>query len=267
MNKLRILPVYQLHDTDFLVDVDKQALREAQRPDNELSFVNDMKDMGSHYLLNYDIVEKTPTPAVLDPLTWLPFHIPPLVQLDPEGMSEKYGVPVDQLAGKTDFEVIVDQAALAKREQGILPQIDIAGEKFIIDLRLEELRHAEFFFPVLSLKSFDLTEDGWHYLAFYEPIMKQVVNIDPGLTEFPNGIIHIKLPNEIGLDPVDTARKYGMDERELLRRHPIQKELKAEIIPLSETNIPRLIQQNKEKLRRDHEENMRKARPRQRPRF
>ena len=92
-------------------------------------------------------------------------------------------------------------------------------------------------------------------------------SIDPKLTEFPQGVIQIKLPNEIGLDPVATARKYGMNERELLRRYPIQKELKAEVIPLSETGIPRLIRQNKEQLQREHEENMRKARPRQRPRL
>lgn len=267
MNKLRLLPIYQIHGTDFLVDIEKQVLREADRPANELSFVNDMKDMGTYYLLNYDIVEKTTTPVVLDPLTWLPFEIPPMVELDPEGMAAKYDLTVEALKGKTDFDIIVDLEALAKRHEGILPQIDINGEKFIVDLQLQELRHTEYFFPVLSLKSFDLTPDGWHYVAFYEPIMKQVVNIDPKLTEFPQHIIQVRLPNEIGLDPVATAKSYGMDERELLRRYPIQKDLKAEIIPLSETHIPRLIQQNKEELRRQHEENMRKARPHHRPRF
>ncbi|MBL4677195.1 MAG: hypothetical protein JKY70_13465, partial [Mucilaginibacter sp.] len=150
---------------------------------------------------------------------------------------------------------------------GVLPQIDIAGEKFNIDLRLHELRHAEYFFPVISLKSLDLTDDGWHYEAFYEPVMKQVTTLDTKLTEFPDGIIKIKIPNEIGLDPVGTARIYGMTERDLLRRYPIQKELKAEVIPLSETQVPRLIRQNREQLQREHEQITRRMKPGKRPRF
>ncbi|MES2107931.1 MAG: hypothetical protein V4577_04255 [Bacteroidota bacterium] len=267
MNKLSNRPIYSLHDTDFIVDIDKQVLREAERPSNEISFVNDMKDMGNHYLLNYDIVEKTCTPAVLDPLTWLPFHVPPLVELDPAGMSEKYGIPVSELAGKTDFDIIVDQEALTLRRQGVLPHVNIAGEDFIIDLRLHELRHKQYFFPVISLKSFELTNDGWSYEAFYQPVMKQVVEIDPKLTEFPEGVIRIRIPNEIGLDPVETARQYGMEERELLRRYPIQAALKAEVVPLSETHIPSLIQRNREQLQQEHQEIARRIKPRIRPKF
>lgn len=267
MKKLSIRPIYTIHDTDFMVDIDKQVLREAQRPTNEISFVNDMKDMGSHYLLNYDIVEKTCTPAVSDPLTWLPFHIPPLIELDPAGMAEKYGIPQSDLKGKIDFDVIVDQDALYLRHQGILPRIDIAGEAFIIDLHLHELRHQQHFFPVLSLKSFELTNDGWNYEAFYHPVMKQVVEIDAKLTEFPEGVIKIRIPNEIGLDPVETARQYGMEERELLRRYPIQAALKAEVIPLSETHIPALIRRNREQLRQEHQEIARRIKPRIRPKF
>ena len=168
---------------------------------------------------------------------------------------------------RTTPRFIVHEEALASRKQNILPQIDIAGENFVVDLRMHELRHAQHFFPVISLKSFELTNDGWNYEAFYEPLMKQVVEIDPKLLEFPPGVIKIRLPNEIGLDPVGAAQIYGMDEREVLRRYPIQKELKAEVIPLAETEITRLIRQNKEQLQRDHQENMQKIRPRNRHRF
>lgn len=262
-NKLEPV-ILRFENVSFEVDIDQQVLRQTDKPEHEISFIKDMTDMGDHYLLAWDVEKQTISD---DPAKVEPIVIDQLVWLDPKGMSEKYGIPVEKLQTMSDFEGIVDQEALAKRHEGILPQIDINGEKFIVDLQLQVLRHAEYFFPVLSLKSFDLTPDGWHYVAFYEPIMKQVVNIDPKLTEFPQHIIQVRLPNEIGLDPVATAKAYGMDERELLRRYPIEKDLKAEIIPLSETHIPRLIQQNKEELRRQHEENMRLARPRHRPRF
>jgi hypothetical protein len=266
MNKLKVMPLFEIEGTQFIVDADKQVLREFQNPANEISFVEDMVDNGTNYWFEYDkdLRNKAVNPFLESVVE---IKVPQLVQLDPVNMANKYGFSEESLNGKTDFEVIIDQEALALRRTGKLPLIDINGEAFVVDLRMEELRHAEYFYPIISLKSFDLTEDGLHYTAFYEPIMKQVVELDPELLELPQHIFQIKIPNEIGLDPVATAREYGMDEKDLLRRYPIEKDLKAEIIPLSDTNIPRLIQQNKEKLQRDHEENMRKARPRQRPRF
>jgi hypothetical protein len=248
----------------FEVDVEKQVLRQTDNPANEISFISQMTDFGDHYMLTWDATLKN---AGTDPEKVEPLIIPPLIALDPEGMSLKYGIPVNQLQGKSDFEVIVDQEALQLRKTGVLPQIDIAGEVFTVDLHLHELRHRQYFFPVISLRSFALTNDGAHFEAYYHPVMKQTVELDPKLLEFPESVIKIKIPNELGLDPVATASIYGMDEREVLRRYPIQKDLKAEVIPLSETNVPTLIRQNKEKLRQEHEQNARQVRPRVRPKF
>ncbi|MEO3404987.1 hypothetical protein AAFN85_13860 [Mucilaginibacter sp. CAU 1740] len=264
MNKLREPVIYSFDQISYVVDIENQVLRQTDAPEKEISFINQMTDFGDHYLLAWDEQNKIPA---TDPEKAEPYIIPPLIELDPEGMAARYGLSPEQLAGRTDFDVMVDQEALKARQNGTLPQIDIAGEKFIVDLRLQELRHAEYFFPVISLKSLEITDDGWHYEAFYEPIMKQVVQLDPKLTEFPNGIIKIRLPNEIGLDPVGTARIYGMAERDLLRRYPIQKELKAEVIPLSETYVPRLIRENREQLQREHEQITRRMRPGKRPGF
>jgi hypothetical protein len=267
MNKLKVMPLFEIEGTQFIVDVEKQVLREFQNPSNEISFLDDMTDRQSHYELRYNPGTNSVAEKHLTMDEVINIDVPQLTRLDPENMSRRYGVPVEQLKDKPDFEVIVDQEALALRRTGKLPLIDINGEDFVVDLRMQELRHSEYFYPILSLRSFELTEDGWHYTAFYEPIMKQVIELDPKLIEFPPHIFQIKIPNEIGLDPVATAREYGMDEKELLRRYPIEKDLKAEIIPLSETNIPRLIQQNKEKLQSEHQENMKKVKPRIRPKF
>lgn len=264
MNKLKQPIIFKIGDISFEVDIEKQVLRQTDNRANEISFISQMVDKHDHYILAWDSQTQT---AGKDYNRVKLVNIDPLIKLDPEGMASKYGFTVEQLKGKSDFEVIVDQDALKQRRDGVLPQIDLAGEKFVFDLRLHELRHAKYFFPVISLKSFELTNDGWNYEAYYHPVMKQVVDLDPKLLEFPEGVIKLKIPNELGLDPVATAREYGMDEREVLRRHPIQKELKAEVIPLSETNVPALIQRNREALQQEHRENAQKFRPRQRPKF
>jgi len=256
--------IIHFEQISFVIDIDQQVLRQTNKPEHEISFIRDMTDMGDHYLLAWDKEKQT---VSSDPERSEPLILDQLVRLDPEGMSGKYGVPIEKLQTMGDFEVMVDQEALKQRREGILPQIDLAGEKFMVDLQLHELRHARYFFPVISLKSFELTNDGRNYEAYYHPVMKQVIDLDPKLLEFPEGVIKIKIPNELGLDPVATARIYGMDEREVLRRYPIRKELKAEIVPLSETHIPALIRRNKEALRQAHQENAQKVKPRHRPRF
>src|SRR6201999_2781614 len=90
-------------------------------------------------------------------------HVPQMTELDPQNMAVKYGCTVGQLKGKPDFEIMVDQQALAFRREGMLPKIAISGEVFTIDLRMQELRHAKNFYPILSLRSFELTGDGWNY--------------------------------------------------------------------------------------------------------
>jgi hypothetical protein len=267
MNKFKQPIIFEIEGTSFEVDIDREVLRQTNDQNNVIAFIQDMQDRGDFYRLKYDLDQKC---AVYDQVFGQRVKeiiVPQMTELDPEGMAAKFGLMIEQVKGRSDFEVIVDQQALEKRLTGVLPQIDIAGEKFVVDLRLQELRHAKYFFPVISLKSFELTNDGWNYEAYYHPVLKQVVDIDPKLTEFPENVIKIKLPNEIGLDPVGAARQYGMEERELLRRYPIQKELKAELISLADTQIPELIRKNKEQLQRDHQANARRMKPRQRPRM
>lgn len=270
MNTQKTPVIFTIEGTSFEVDIEKQVLRQTNDQTNEISFVTDMTDIGTFYNFTYDLNRKNvydKTNGAYESGGWIQMRIPRLIKLDPEGMAKKYGCSVEQLQGKTDFEVIVDQKLLEQRLKGIPPQIDLAGEKFTVDLRLHELRHSKHFFPVISLKSFELTDDGWHYEAYYHPVMKQVVELDPKLLEFPEGVIKLKIPNEIGLDPVVAARIYGIDEHQLLRRHPIQKELKAEVIPLSETHVPALIRRNKEALQQAHQENAKRIKPRHRPKL
>lgn len=267
MKKLKVRPMFSIGTTHFIVDIDKQVLREFQRPENEISFIRDMQDRQTYYELRYDPRINSVAHEHLPDNQVQIIHVPQMTELDLQNMSLKYSYPVEQLKGKPDFDVIVDQEALALRHKGMLPRINISGEAFVIDLRMQELRHAEHFYPILNLRSFDLTNDGGNYEAYYHPILKQTVQLDRKILELPEYIFRIRIPNEIGLDPVSTALMYGMDERELLRRYPIQKDLKAEIIPLSETNIPAMIQRNRETLQQEHRENLQRAKPRIRPRF
>jgi hypothetical protein len=258
MKKLRRLPTYKVGNIHFFVDVDKLELRQTDNPANTISFL-EMEDWGTHYRLFYDNISKGYSPATHPFVTEV--EVPPLVELDLAGMSLKYGISEDQIKGKTDFEVMVDQELLAMRRQGHLPKISVCGEGFFIDVRLHQLRHAEDFFPQINLKALDLSENGETYCGFYHPLIRQTVAIDPELTELPGGVVMIEIPNELQLDPVGAARLYGLDEKDILRRYPLKKLTEAKVIPLSATGLPSLAESNRQ-LQQQQRQQKTRVRPR-----
>ena len=185
-----------------------------------------------------------------------------MVQLGPEGMAAAYGKRLEDVIGRPDFEVIVDQELLAKRRQGLLPIIAIAEQPYLVDLRLKELRHLTDLSRSIHLSELDLTPEGDEYLFFYHTGRHEPVDLDPKLTEFPDHVVLAKIPNEIGLDPVGTAAMHGIDERQFLRRFPIHDALKANLVPMAETGVPGLISRNREALRKEHQQIMQTNRPR-----
>jgi hypothetical protein len=235
--------VFSLEGTDFYVDLDKKVLAQVGNASNEISFINNMKDMGTHYQLLYDKEEINAKGEIFDPKQIVPIEVPPLSVLDPDGMAEKYQITVAAMQGKTDFEIMVDQDLLKQRLDGVLPKIEICEEQYIVELRLNELRHEEHS-PQINLKKFDLAPDGATYQAFYHPLIKQIVEPDHHLTAIPEGLVMIEIPNELKLDPVGAARKYGLEEKDVLRLFPIQKALKARTIAVEDTGLPALVQRN-----------------------
>jgi len=127
----RELPIVSLDGVEFIVDVKKLELREKADPKNVVSFEN-MSEAGDGYYFECKPKGRNDYPD---------FKMPQWVFLDPVGMAKKYGFTLEELAGKSDFEVMVDQKALELRiNTGRLPTIKIAGHTFYVDARLDKLR-------------------------------------------------------------------------------------------------------------------------------
>jgi hypothetical protein len=264
------IPSITIGGTAFDVDIDRQVLIERANPESTISFIDHMEDKGTHYDLVYDLERKRvydKTSGFYESEDWIAVRVPKLIELDPEGMAQKYGYTREQLKGKTDFEVIVDQELLAKRLQGALPTIDICGTLFYIDVRLQELRGVDEHWSRIDLKTLGISTENGRYQAFYHPDSRQVVDIDPGLTRLPDGVVLVEIPHDLELDPVALARQHDLAQNALLRQYPIQKELKAEVIPLSGTMLPALVRRNLEKLQQQQGQNARPVKPGKRQRL
>jgi hypothetical protein len=266
MKRQRELPLFAIEGTDFVVDVGKHEFREKDHPANRISFFDDISDAGDHYFLLYDRSTKNYPRGGIDPSVIVEVPIPQMAELDPEGMAAKYGLTVDQVKGKTDFEIIVDQELLAERLAGRLPRIGIAGEQYIIDLHLKELRPEDGFGPAMHLLKLELSPDEDRYTCYFDPVFRQVVQVDPEITELPKGLVLLEIPFMSKLDPVGMAEAYGMEPRDVLKRYPIQKELMAKVTPAAESPLAALVQRNRQR-ESEREKKRRQQRRRLRPRL
>lgn len=139
---------------------------------------------------------------------------------------------------------------LKARLDGQLPTIRIIDQDYYIDWRLRELRMKEDASKVLKLSDMGMDRKGNHYLCFYDAEQKSAVQIPNTITEMPTGVVVIKIPYELKLDPVGVAREFGLGDTELLKKFPIQKNLVAEVIALKQTGLPAMIKANKMALQK-----------------
>jgi hypothetical protein len=141
---------------------------------------------------------------------------------------------------------------LADRLKGVLPHIDIAGTDFTIDWRLKELRETVQPWNRISVKAMELTPDLEHYCCYYDLESHRQYFPDADLTELPENIGMLVIPNELKLDPVGVAREYGLSDTELLERCPLLENLTGRIRPLSETALPQIMAENRRRLNDQH---------------
>ncbi len=244
-NQERELPVIEIEGTSFLVDVKSQQLVQRDQCENKISFI-EMKDMGSHYILNYSPSEKN-IPSVLSGDTQA-IIIPPMIKLDPEGMKLAYGLRKGTFNELTDFDIVVDQEAIRERLGGKLPVIQILGHDFFVDLRMGYLRPKDDFSTMgINIGELDYIagDVNGRYQFPYDPKTHQSVHVDwEAITQLPQDFVLIEIPMAADLDPVSYCRLYGLDFKVIAREHPPRQLMTARIISWKDTPINKIIERN-----------------------
>ncbi|MEB2782183.1 hypothetical protein U3A58_17455 [Algoriphagus sp. C2-6-M1] len=140
---------------------------------------------------------------------------------------------------------------LKQRKIGILPEIDIAGHSYTVDLRLNELRNVEFPTKKLSLDEMVTATDGQHYLFFYDRESRSILHASSEMVNLPKNAVLVEIPDEMGLDPVGMARKYGLGDEYFLKMHPYGKGLKSKVTPMDKSGLPEFVVNNLKQHRQD----------------
>ena len=240
----RKLPTYEIEGTTFIVDIDKKELREVDYPRNTLAFA-DMKQQGLFYVFLYDRSKRRVHHNYKEPNEHVvPVFIPQMARLDPEGMAQKYGKRVEEIAWKSDFEVMINQERLAERLNGKMPKVMIAGEPFIYDVNNHHLRLEANQKVRLNLNDWNSSKDGREYIGYYHLPSRKKYHIKSDIVELPKDVVMLKVPNEIKMDPVGVAMKSGLDLGKWLMGVGFPENVEAKIIPLNETGLPTMIEKN-----------------------
>lgn len=251
----RKLPFIAIYGTDFIVDVLRNELREKSNPGNVMR-IGKMYYRANNqgYSFNYDINTKNfPTENALFDLgsakDILEVILPDLVHIDPENMAKRYGLSLEDMNGKSDFELtIIPGSSLDRRwNKGVLPTLDIAGHIFYIDLEKDRLRpKGDFKSRGIHLEEirdyFDRDRRG--YIIPYNPATHefQQDNIST-MTALPEDTITVQFPDMNFMDPIGRC-KIGMVGIPKIENQNFDMHFEARTVPWEETNVIEHIKRN-----------------------
>ncbi|MBN8856243.1 MAG: hypothetical protein BGO55_08770 [Sphingobacteriales bacterium 50-39] len=243
----RALPEHTIGNTVFVVDVAKAELRKKTNYRKRISF-HDMDYEGTHYSLWYD-----------DKQTQLAkYKVPNMVRLDPEGMALKYNKTFWELEGKTDFEVIVDQAFYKERIGGRQPTIQIGEHKYYVDFHWGMLRpHIDHDKQIKHWPQdlvFDELESINHdtaYQFFFDAKKQSVFEFDEDILLIPPDIFLVTIPAEEKLDPFAYARKWNEPVEQYLMKNPPQRHFEASLVPAGQTFLKDMVEENRKRFKED----------------
>ncbi|MEP7372323.1 MAG: hypothetical protein ABI675_02970 [Chitinophagaceae bacterium] len=229
------LPVIPIMGTEFLVDVIKGEFREKANESNAFSFYY-LQYKGTHYILDYNESIKNPIFGNGKNL----IQIPQLIDIDPEGMAIKYDLLPEQLKGKSDFDIRVDQDQYYHRV--ILDRLPVIGfypDTYFVDLAYGKLHLTTDESVTLNIRGKE-DEATSEYIFYYEHHKRKIVEFPTDAPDFPIGVLKVQLPDNYKLDPVFMARMENRDVKDYLMKTPFQSQLEAKQLDLSENEIKEL---------------------------
>ncbi|HWW41916.1 hypothetical protein [Pedobacter sp.] len=158
------------------------------------------------------------------------------------------------LASGNLYQLMTGDILLALR--GKLPQINIEGEDYVVDVKLCELRKMSK--PWERIKdSFLIYEGGSLFL--YDTYIRKLKSIDRNeITCIPEGTVIIQIPSRKIINPVGEAINNGMSAVGYLTEYPFQSKLIGKRVSIFETSLGAYIKMNLERKAAEKEIALRK---------
>lgn len=242
----RVLPTYEIHGTEFIVDVNRLELREKANPKNTIPLSDMEENAVRGYRFWYSPKTKSLTSYSEREAKYT--EIPDFVELDPTGMAKKHGISEDRMAEMDDFKLMVDQDAFDKiAHKGIMPTIDIAGHTFYIDLPKDKLHPKDDIWSrgiLFSELHYYYSQKENTFTIPYNKLTRTFQEVSPDAKEIPEGLIVVQLPGKRLLDPIRQNKAGGLNNSDFLKKKGVRLHFEARVIPWLHTRFAETVKMN-----------------------
>ncbi|SOD17679.1 hypothetical protein [Pedobacter xixiisoli] len=246
-------PIVLIAGDTFLFDIEKIALIDKDNPRNEIYF-DTMTDHRSHYEFEYNKAAKNHSymktkdqffammDGVEDPSPAFVVNIPRIGVIDPEGMCSKYNCTPEDIAFKTDFEIMVDQEVFNERMRGVPVTIDLGDKRYEVDVLNNWLT------AVNGDDKIELNQFQHDYFMEEEGFFRLFYDTKKGAVQDPlrNGwqldhenVLIVEVPALRELDPVGCNFLRGTNPRFALLYADLKMQHTAKQVPLETNKIGR----------------------------
>lgn len=238
----RELPIVDIDNHPFTIDVEKEEFRQVTMPCNSIRF-DEMAYKGTHYELPYNRTHPNWIFELLeDESDYTTLLIPPIATLDPEGLSLKHGIPIDSVKTMSDFDIMFGDERYRKSKQ--LPEVSIAGHLFAVDFRnnVKMLRLQSDPSKTINIGPEQYNGRKGEHMFYFDTVNMNITTIDKNIQSLPDHIVLV----EMSLGPDLRERSFGevATEEEVLMRQRNMKETTVKTIHLSATSLVTLVNKN-----------------------
>lgn len=251
--------IFEINKERFSIDLKNNSLNHLEIPFIELS-IYDMRYTQEGYKFNYD-------PSAISILgqhdkfkknKHIQIVMPHLSTLIPNEVAKHYGLQLNEVLNKSDYDIMLDKRGVFDRQMGKLAIVEIEGHDFYVDFQMQCIRpHDNFNSRGISFDDLDdnFSEEMNRSVFPYNPKTKELEEIDyDNLTSVPTHLVAISIPHFHKLDPFSYARQTGFSLSEILKETPQKSRTIAKTISWEKFGLTDLIKQNKERLAPENKE-------------
>ena len=230
----------------FKMDMEHSRLYQESDPENTIS-LDSLKDEGGYYSCLFDKAGSNLFHGVVGTVDDLSNVLPVVIPKEVFDGDKNMLDSINFESQISQWHIYLADEETMQRLHGVLPEIDIAGQDYIVDLNLGELIHSEDPKERINLKRLVPSPDGTEYHGFYNVktgSFAEPLSGDEDIEE----LMLVQIPYELKLDPIGVARQRGLKDTELIMVHPRRDRLKATIVAPDEDQ-KRMLKKRLEDLR------------------
>lgn len=245
--------IFEINNEPFSIDIKNNTLDLIEIPFIQLS-IYDMRYTQEGYKFNYDPSSKTILGQhdKFNRNEHIQIVMPHLSKLVPNEVAKHYGLQLNEVLNKTDYDVMHDKRGLFDRQMGKLAIVEIEGHDFYVDFQMKCIRPSDkIMHPGISFDQLDdnFSEKINRSVFPYNPQTHTLEEIDcDNLTSFPKHLVVISIPHFYEIDPFSYSRDSGFSLSKILKETPQNSKTIAKTISWEKLGLTDLIKQNKERL-------------------